>query len=507
MCAIAIIEKAAAFGERPALRQIKAEGSCDVRYSELLDASASLAARLLDGRQDLREERVALLVAPGAAYVVAQWGIWRAGGIAVPLATSHPAAEMAHVIDDAGARTIVVDSEFEGRVVSLATDERPLRCVRLGTDLGVGAHATLPDVDPGRRAILVYTSGSTGRPKGAVWTHEALAAEVQAMIDSWGWTRDDHVLHTLPLHHVHGIFNLLLTPLSCGALCEFLPGATAERIWSRFTQSPPGLTLFMAVPTVYARLVKVWDESTEDAQRRMSAAAARLRLVVSGSAALSPNLFERWREITGETILERYGMTEIGMALTNPLDGERRRGCVGAPFPGMDVRVADDSGRALGAGASGELQVRGQAMFLEYWERPSETAASYTADGWFKTGDEALLESGSYRILGRRSTDMLKSGGYKISALEVEEVLLSHAAIAECAVVGLEDEEWGERVAAAIVLAPGQAIDLESLRAWAKAHLAPYKIPTRLRVVAALPRTALGKIQKRAVVAAFEAAG
>jgi malonyl-CoA/methylmalonyl-CoA synthetase len=221
-------------------------------------------------------------------------------------------------------------------------------------------------------------------------------------------------------------------------------------------------------------------------------------------------MLARWREITGHTLLERYGMTEIGMALSNPLDGERRPGFVGSPLPGVEVRLVDDQGAEVQAGSAGELEIRGPTVFQEYWRRPDETAAAFRpstgAPGgdWFRTGDLAVLEDGAYRLLGRISVDIIKTGGFKVSALEIEEVLRLHPCIAECAVVGVADDEWGERVSAAVELRDGATLSLADLQSWAKPRLAPYKIPRDLRPLVALPRNAMGKVTKPEVAALFK---
>jgi len=208
--------------------------------------------------------------------------------------------------------------------------------------------------------------------------------------------------------------------------------------------------------------------------------------MMSGSAGLPRATLERWKEITGHTLLERYGMTEIGMALSNPLHGERRPGFVGTPLPGVDVRLVDD-----------ELEVRGPGVFLEYWGRPQDTADAFH-DGWFRTGDVAVIEDGAYKLLGRRSVDIIKTGGYKVSALEIEDALRTHPAIVDCAVTAADDAEWGERVEATVELEPAMTLTLEDLQAWARERLAPYKIPRRLHVIEALPRNAMGKVLKKA---------
>jgi malonyl-CoA/methylmalonyl-CoA synthetase len=236
----------------------------------------------------------------------------------------------------------------------------------------------------------------------------------------------------------------------------------------------PELTVFMAVPTIYARLA---------AQPRPGDY-RHIRLMVCGSAALPVSVLEQWRALTGHTLLERYGMTETGMILSNPLHGERRAGFVGVPLPGVEVKLVGDPG---------EIWVRGPGVFREYWNRPDATAAAF-ADGWFKTGDIAVFENGMYRMLGRSSVDIIKTGGYKVSALEIEETLREHPAIQECAVVGAPDPEWGERVCAAVVAR--RPLTLDELRAWAKQRLATYKVPSRLALVEALPRNAMGKVVK-----------
>ena len=217
--------------------------------------------------------------------------------------------------------------------------------------------------------------------------------------------------------------------------------------------------------------------------------------MVSGSAALPVQTLEEWEDISGHRLLERYGMTEIGMALSNPLHGERRPGYVGTPLPGVDLRLVDEDNQPATPGSPGEIQVQGPCVFTEYWGKPEATAAEFV-DGWFKTGDIAVLEDGAYRILGRNSVDIIKTGGFKVSALEVEDVLREHPDIAECAVVAMEDLEWGERVCAALVLARDGALTLEQLRDWSRERLAPYKMPSRMIEVGELPRNAMGKVVK-----------
>jgi malonyl-CoA/methylmalonyl-CoA synthetase len=258
-------------------------------------------------------------------------------------------------------------------------------------------------------------------------------------------------------------------------------------------------TVFMAVPTIYVKLIRALEAASPEQRERWAAGFGALRLMVSGSAALPASVHERWTELTGQKLLERYGMTEIWMGLSNPLHGERRPGAVGQPLPRVEGRLTSEMGEVIaGEGQPGEIQVRGPAVFREYWNLPEVTRDAFV-EGWFRTGDVAVVEDGYYRILGRLSVDIIKSGGHKLSALEIEDTLLQHPAIRECAVVGLPDDTWGEVVAVAAVAGEGEKLDLANLQAWARERLAKEKLPRRLLVVPELPRNAMGKVQKPAV--------
>lgn len=471
-------------------------------YQDVVVAADAVANDLLDGRGDLAEARVCFLVPPGWGYVALQWGIWRAGGIAVPMAVSHPPAELGHVLDDARPELVIAHAELAERVAEVArTRSIP---VRLAGDLvpavapaSEGPDAARPELDAARACMMLYTSGTTGRAKGVVITHGNVQAQVEALSQAWGWSPDDRILLHLPLHHVHGIVNVLTSALWNGATCEILPGFDPCAVWTRLASGE--LTLYMAVPTVYRRLIEAWEAADAPTRSAWSEGARRCRLMVSGSAALPVPTLERWEAITGHRLLERYGMTEIGMALSNPLDGERRPGYVGSPLPGVEVRITDEEDRAVAPGTPGHVQVRGATVFEKYWDRPEETAGSFTADGWFRTGDQAVVEDGAYRILGRSSVDILKTGGEKISALEIEDVLRSHPAVLDCAVVGVPDLVWGDRVCAAVVPRAERTAFAEELRAFAREHLAPYKVPKEITIVADLPRNPMGKVTKPSV--------
>ena len=471
-------------------------------YRELLQASDRIAAALLDGHDDLREQRIAYLIAPGFSWVAVQWGIWRAGGVAVPLPLGAPAPELQYFAEDAQVTALVGDAD-NGQALGPVAAATGLPAVRCDTLLRHG-EAQLPAIAAARRAMILYTSGTTSRPKGVVSTHANIAAQIQSLIEAWEWSQDDSILLCLPLHHVHGIINVLSCALWSGASCRMLPRFDAQTVWEQIAEG--SLTLFMAVPTVYARLIAAWEAAPPDARAAWSRGAGRLRLMVSGSAALPVSTLERWKELTGHTLLERYGMTEIGMALSNPYSGERIPGSVGRPLPGVEVRLVDDAGDEVHEGTPGQIEVHGANVFCEYWNRPEATREVFRGR-WFRTGDTAVVEKGVYRILGRTNVDILKTGGHKVSALEIEEVLCQHSSVAECAVVGIPDHEWGQRVAVALVLKPDHALDLEGLRLWARERLSNYKVPSRLLVVESLPRNAMGKVTKPAVAELFPKPG
>ena len=425
-------------------------------YQELLDHSAIVASALLADSDDLQEARVALLIAPGFDYVAGQWAIWRAGGIKLPLCLSATEPEWEYALTDSGTSIVLADAAMAQKIGPL--------CARLGLrllDVSTLAEAKLkplPELSLDRRAMILYTSGTTSKPKGVVTTHGNIQAQIESLVQAWEWKADDRIPLFLPLHHIHGVINIVSCALWSGALVEPFSRFDLNVILDRVRAD--AYTLFMAVPTIYVKIIQALESAVETDRAAIIAGFQRMRLMVSGSAALPATVHEQWTALTGQKLLERYGMTEIGMAAANLYHGERRPGSVGAPLPGVEIRLKAEDGRIVQEeGEPGEIQVRGPAVFAAYWNRPEATAESFE-DGWFRTGDMAVLERGYYRIMGRLSVDIIKSGGYKLSALEIEASLLDHPLIEECAVIGLPDDTWGEAVTAVCVLKANTTLDL-----------------------------------------------
>ncbi|GAB1598032.1 acyl-CoA synthetase family member 3, mitochondrial-like [Argonauta hians] len=521
------------------------------RYKDILHYSSLLSKKIkniLGSTQNNNKGlQIAFLCENDMSYVVTKWAIWMNGAAAVPLCKTHPVKEICYFIDNSKSSIVIVSEEFRnlteeieestGVETLLLNKEEYLHnydpcqnywlteCKDMDKEfekmLGVNQFKNQP-------ALIIYTSGTTGKPKGVVLTHGNLTAQIEGMIYCWGWTKNDVILHVLPLHHVHGIVNVLMTPFHCGATCVMLTKFDPQMVWSRLL-NPVGandglrINLFMAVPTIYAKMIENYESSLRNSQENMYMAKfikntcqSRIRLMVSGSASLPQPIMERWEEITGHRLLERYGMSEIGMALSNPLDGPRLPGTVGQPMPWVNVCIAkpnvyskygydviaegNSSKTSVTSGMEseqGELYVRGPNVFPEYFHRPDATSRSFTKDGWFKTGDTAIYENGVYSIMGRTSVDIIKSGGYKISALYVERHLLSHPQITDCAVIGLPDITWGQRIAAVLVLKEGaEEMSLENLQNWAENLMPYYQVPTVVRYLKSMPRNAMGKVNK-----------
>lgn len=468
-------------------------GQCT--YAELDARINKFASGLLQGKTDLEEERIAFLMPGSLDYVTTLFGIWRAGGIAVPLNVSSAVPEYEHALSCVSATRLIANADYQPKIAELCDQlEIPITSVE---DVLTTEVADLPAVTSDRRAMIIFTSGTTNKPKGVVTTHNNISSQITTLIDAWGWQEDDSIPLFLPLHHVHGIINVLCCGLWAGATVDVFPKFDAEQVLSKVADKT--YSVFMAVPTVYVKIGQYLETLSKPEANAICNGFKEMRLNVSGSAACPVPLFNQWRDLTGQVLLERYGMTEIGMGLSNPYEGERRAGAVGVPLPGVECALFDEQNAVITEeNTPGEIRIKGSNVFLEYWNNPEATEGTFH-DGWFCTGDVAVIENGYYRIMGRSSVDIIKSGGYKLSALEIEGCLLDHQDIRECAVIGAPDDTWGEAVTAFVVLNTEASMTLDGLRAWCKDRMSAYKMPQRLELVEELPRNAMGKITKPAL--------
>lgn len=479
-----IISRAASFAENIAV----VSNNQHYTFKDLLTRSESIAFYLLAGKLDLMENRIAFMIEPGFDYVATQWAIWRAGGIAVPLCITYPEDALLYVAEDTQCTQIIASSLYADLASSVAIKANSHFYL---VDDCISSVTDLPDIDESRKAMILYTSGTTSKPKGVVSTHETITAQIKSLIEAWHWSSKDHTLCVLPLHHVHGIINVIGCAMWSGATCEFLPKFSPKDIFDKFLEG--NINVFMAVPTIYFKLIAYLDDQSVSYISNVKSSLEKFRLMVSGSAALPVSVMEKWRSVSGHDLLERYGMTEIGMGISNPYVGQRKPGFIGTPLPGVQIRLTNEANIEI-HGEPGEIQVKGKTVFAEYWENPEATASSFTTDGWFKTGDIAEIIDGSFRILGRNSTDIIKSGGYKISALEIEECIRMEKNIIDCSVVGLPDDEWGELIAVALIAERSFELGLmiESL----KNKLPGYKMPRKFKLLSDLPRNTMGKVTK-----------
>ncbi|MCX4652140.1 acyl-CoA synthetase [Streptomyces microflavus] len=474
-------------------------GGLSLTYGELAAASAALAARIADAG------RVAVWATPTAATVIAVVAALRAGVPVVPLNPRTGERELAHILADSEPTAVLAGPDDElppalEKLRRVTVDAGAVAStVQEGYEAGPEEYGA-GEADPEAAALIVYTSGTTGPPKGAVLPRRAVAASLDALEDAWGWTADDVLVHALPLFHVHGLILGVLGPLRRGGslrhLRKFSPGAVARELAS-------GGTMLFGVPTMYHRLAEVLDAPAGGADRdALAGALAGARLLVSGSAALPVHDHERIAAATGRRVIERYGMTETLMNTGIRADGVPRPGTVGPPLAGVELRLVEEDGSVLsGPEAIGEIQVRGPNLFTGYLNRPDATAAAHTEDGWFRTGDVGTVDEDGYvTIVGRKATDLIKSGGYKIGAGEIENILLAHPGVREAAVTGEADPDLGERVVAWVVAAdPGSPPPAEELADHVAAQLAPHKRPRTVHYLDALPRNDLGKIMKRSL--------
>ena len=462
-------------------------------YEQLRERAETFAAALRTW--GLRPgERVALFLGNSPDFLAAYLGTHLAGGVIVPVNTAYRRTELRHIFDDAGVRLSLTDGERRPELERVYKDLPALEAlVEVGEELDAFLDSAEDDETglPGGEdlAVIAYTSGTTGRSKGAMLLHRNLVANTESICEAWRWTADDHLLLALPLFHTHGLMVGAHGTLFAGASAELHRSFDASRVYDTLLEG--SFTMFFGVPTMYTRLLR--EAESRDERPRA------LRLYVAGSAALSPQAFEKFEKLFGERILERYGMTETGMNLTNPYDGERRAGTVGKPFPGQEARVVDiESREPLPAGEVGEIEVRGPHVFKGYWNRPDATGEVLGEDGWFRTEDLGWVSEDGYFTISGRTKELIISGGYNVYPREVEEVLEGHPGVAEVAVVGLPDEEYGEKVTA-VVVSDDPELTAEEVKDFCRKDLAGYKKPREVFFVDELPRNALGKVQKHLV--------
>ena len=472
-------------GEQPCILH---PGGAVIHYDDL-DATSARIAHVLVASGCEKGDRVAAQVDKCWQALALYLACLRAGLVYLPLNTGYQKSELTYFFGDAEPRVIVCSMEKlatigalrpEATVLTLSGDEGTL------LDLARNAPETFDSVvaAPDDLAAIIYTSGTTGRAKGAMLTHRNLASNALTLVDAWGFTRGDVLLHALPLYHVHGLFVACHCALLSGSRILWLSKFDAADV----TKLLPHASVMMGVPTFYSRLLAE-PGFNEDACRSV-------RLFISGSAPLLPETFNEFRSRSGHAILERYGMSETGMNTSNPLRGERICGSVGPPLPGVAVRVANSEGRACLPGAIGGIEVKGPNVFAGYWRMPDKTRDEFTADGFFKTGDLGeLLDNGYVKIVGR-AKDLIITGGLNVYPKEIEERIDALPGIAESAVIGVPDPDFGEAVTAVVVAKAGQAPSEADLIAALKAEIAHFKVPKRVHFVDELPRNAMGKVEK-----------
>jgi malonyl-CoA/methylmalonyl-CoA synthetase len=461
-----------------------------------LDRGSALIANVLASLDLPAGSRIAVQTEKSVETVMLYLAVLRAGHVYLPLNTAYHAAEMAYFIGNAEPAVVVCSRRnfpwlsklaFKAGVRNVFTldDDRTGSLLDRAAQMADTHEPAVMKADD--LAVIIYTSGTTGRSKGAMLTHGNLLANARVLKDYWGWKPGDVLLHALPIFHVHGLFVALHGALLNGSKMIWFARFDARAVVARL----PEATVFMGVPTLYVRMLAE-SALTREACRNM-------RLFISGSAPLQVETFDAWRERTGHTILERYGMSETIMLASNPYrpqDGERRRGTVGRPLPGVQLRVCDDKGHAVHAGEVGGVEVKGPSVFKGYWRMPDKTAQDFTGDLWFRTGDVGKLDADGYLTLVGRSKDLIISGGYNVYPAEVEGYLNELPGVAESAVVGVPHPDFGEAVIAIVVAKPGVALDAQQIIAELKRRIAGFKVPKQVFVVDALPRNAMGKVQK-----------
>ncbi|XP_061380466.1 malonate--CoA ligase ACSF3, mitochondrial [Danaus plexippus] len=525
-------------------------------YADLYDAATALSKEIAALLLGETERSICYMCNNDANHVIVQWAIWMTGNIAVPLTPLHPEEMLKYFIMDSDSKLIICANDFEKVLKPIAKELSKPILLSNRSENSEEKKTVLQDVDLTNKwygdneAMLIYTSGTTSKPKGVVWSHRMLSIQIAALHTAWKYSAHDVVLHTLPLHHIHGQLNSLNATMAAGARIRMLPKFTSHTVWAKLLDSDKAkVSVFHGVPSMYSKLAADYDKMFSDSKTAAyvkSTLSSRMRLMCAGSAPLPESLFKKWEEISGLKLLERYGMSEVGMALSNPyrpLEG-RLVGRVGVPLPGVSARIAEFKDNMmetlvdvtgdmpdlqisldkLGLTGSqsikefdndwkvnetkltdndvceGELLLKGPAVFTRYWNRaPSAFSSDFTSDGWFRTGDMASFSQGTFKIMGRTSVDIIKTGGYKVSALQVESALLEHPDISDVAVLGIPDQHYGEIVSAVVALKEGRSLTLRELKDEAGKRLAPYQLPKTMVIVDQMPRNAMGKLDKKLI--------
>jgi malonyl-CoA/methylmalonyl-CoA synthetase len=472
-----------------------------LRYSwQDLDQGSAMLANLLQSLDLAPQARLLVQVEKSVEALILYLASLRAGLVYVPLNTAYQSAEMAHFIQDAEPAVVVCSANHFGWLSKLAFQNGvayvfTLNADRTGSLLDRAAHCarqhTVAQCQAQDLAAIIYTSGTTGRSKGAMLSHGNLLSNALVLQRYWGWRTaaqgGEVLLHALPIFHVHGLFVAIHGAWINGSKMLWFGKFDPQRVLERLGEA----TLFMGVPTLYVRMLSLPGLDPQ--------AMPRMRLFISGSAPMLVDTFNAWRARTGHTILERYGMSETVMLSSNPCDaadGVRLGGTVGKPLPGVQLRVVDNAGHPVAPGEIGAIEVQGPSVFQGYWRQPEKTAEAFSADGFFKTGDMGRFDSQGYLSIVGRSKDLIISGGYNVYPAEVEDFINALPGVAESAVVGVPDADWGEVGLAVVVAVPGQMLEPQRLLAQLKATLAHFKIPKKCYIVAELPRNAMGKVQK-----------
>ena len=483
---------AARFSHRPDQACIETETGRIYTYADVERESARLARFFMD-LGIAKGARIVAQVDKSPEAILLYLAVLRAGFVYLPLNMAYQRSELEYFLRDAEPSAVVCAPSSKKLFDELGHPAGVAHCYTLD-DAGGGSlidasrtaaiDFATTTVDENDLAAILYTSGTTGRAKGAMLTHGNLCSNAQTLHAYWGFTQSDVLLHALPLFHVHGLFVATNVCLLNAGKIVFLSKFDTERVIANL----PRATVFMGVPTYYTRLL-AQPKFDRDVCRNM-------RLFTSGSAPLLPDTFAAFRDRTGHTILERYGMTETGMNTSNPLDGARIAGTVGLPLPGVSVRVVDDRDAPLAAETVGAIQVKGPNVFRGYWRMPEKTREEFTADGYFRTGDVGKFNTAGYLSIIGRSKDLVITGGYNVYPKEIELLIDRMPEVLESAVVGVPHSDFGEAVTAVVVKRPGASITADEIIDRLRGEIANYKVPKRVQFVDDLPRNAMGKVQK-----------